>query len=380
MNKEQQELRNDLLDEMDDLLALAKKEKRHFKGAETKRIEAIKSEIAEIDRNAQLEQNKEDRMVITKGDKVHMNEKELREMHEKEERLFVDAIREGRAVGLGVTGNGSIIPTSVADKVWNKIVQISPIVKLATHYAVKEQLQLPTHDFSTSYTVAFATEFSALTPNATAFTSVTLKNQIIGVLTKVGKSLVNMSGVDILSIVINELAMALALFIEKEILQNSNAKFTETLKAVSQSMTTKTTLVIGVEEVVQLMNLVPAQAMSNGSFIMHQTTFSYLMQQKDSQGRLLFNLDSALISGFGNIPTLMGKPVFFSDNADPIGVGKAQMYFGDFSSLVIKDGQNMTFQVANELYMAEYAVGIAGFLEMDVAIPNKQQIAVMMGK
>lgn len=39
-----------------------------------------------------------------------------------------------------------------------------------------------------------------------------------------------MAGVDILSIVINELAQALALFIEKEILQNTNAKFTETLK------------------------------------------------------------------------------------------------------------------------------------------------------
>lgn len=58
-------------------------------------------------------------------------------------------------------------------------------------------------------------------------------------------------------------------------------------------MTTKTTSVIGVEEVVQLMNLVPAQAMSNGCFIGHQSTYSYLMQQKDSQGRLLFNTDSA---------------------------------------------------------------------------------------
>lgn len=40
----------------------------------------------------------------------------------------------------------------------------------------------------------------------------------------------------------------------------------------------------------------------------------------------------------------------------------------------------MTFEVATELYLPEYAIGIAGFIEVDCALPNKQQIAVMIGK
>lgn len=136
---------------------------------------------------------------------------------------------------------------------------------------------------------------------------------------------------------------------------------------------------IAPKEILKLMALVPAVAQANACFIGHQNTYTYLMSLKDSQGRFLFNTDSGLVDGIP-APLLMGKPFYFSDNADQMGTGKRQLYFGDFSSLVIKDGQNMTFQVANELYMAEYAIGVAGFLEMDVVLPNKQQIAVMIGK
>ncbi|MED3562553.1 phage major capsid protein [Bacillus xiapuensis] len=194
--KARRELRFDLIDELDNILANAKQEKRNFTNKENRCIDEVKGLIAEIDQETLKEERGGMEMTTIRNFDIEKQQEEIT----KEERAFIDAIKGGefRAVGLGVSSNGEIIPTSVANQVWNKIVQISPTVKMATHYGVKEQLQLPIHDFSTSYTVAFATEFSALAPNATVFSSVTLKNQIIGVLTKLGKSLVNMSGVDIL--------------------------------------------------------------------------------------------------------------------------------------------------------------------------------------
>lgn len=367
---------------MDETLELAKSEKRNFNSKELRTIEEAKSRVSEIDRELQLNEEGEQRNMEIKKPLELRSEKQIREDNEKEERLFVQALKEGRATGLAASANGVVIPTSIANRVWEKIMNISPLLKMATRYNVNGNLVLPYHDFSTAYTVGFVTELTAITANATNFSGITLSNKIVAALTLISKSLVNQADIDIVPFVVSELAMAIALFLEKEIIQNPNAKFTNTLKTtVVNTFTTATTLVIDPAEVVKLINMVPAPAQANAAFIMAQSTYSYLMQLKDNTGHLLFNYESGIAGGFANpVPMLLGKPVYFSDSCDAIAVGGRQMYFGDFSNLVIKQGQQMTMQVLQERFADQYAIGVIGSTELDCGIPIPATIACMIGK
>ncbi|PGZ88988.1 phage major capsid protein [Bacillus sp. AFS029533] len=374
MNKAQQELRNELLDEMDDLLALAKKEKRHFKVSETNRIEAIKSQIAEIERESQLNQmQKEDRMVITKGDKVHMNEKEQRKLQESEERAFIDFIK-GDVRALNAGSNGSIIPVSVASRVIDKVINISPLLSKVELYKVKEDLQLPIYDF-TQHTTAYQTEFTDMVESAGTFSAVTLKSLIIGSLTKIGRSLINRTdNFDVLGYVINALAKSISLFLENELIKGTGGagKIQGSLATgVTQQVAGATTLVITYPELVAMQTKIPAHYDPNCAWLMNPATLGYIKSMVDSQGRPLNLFENGL---------LLDKPVMISDAVDVNGVGKKALYYGDFSCMKVKMTQDVQIQVLQELYAKQYAVGIAGYVEIDGSVAEPQGLAVYVGK
>ncbi len=219
-----------------------------------------------------------------------------------------------------------------------------------------------------------------MTSSAGAFTSITLRSQIIGTLTKIGKSLINRSDLDVLSIIINELGMALALFIEKEIINNTNAKFQSTLATgVTQSVTGATTQIIDASELVKVKNKVPAVYQPKSAWVMHPDTLTYIQSMKDTTGRYLYNgVDAGLQAGqeFG----LLGKPVYLSDQMPVLGSGNRCLYYGDFSGIAIKYSNQLEIDVMKEAFLVEYAVGVAGFVEMDVAIAEPQKLSVYVGK
>ena len=94
---------------------------------------------------------------------------------------------------------------------------------------------------------------------------------------------------------------------------------------------------------------------------------------KDDVGRYLLNDDVS--AAFGK--TLLGKPVYVSDNMDNIASGNSVIYYGDMSGLATKFSEEMNIQVLRELYAAQHAVGVVGWLEFDAKIQDQQKIAVL---
>jgi HK97 family phage major capsid protein len=116
------EKRNDLIEEMEGLVAVAKTEVRALVTEEVARVAEIRTEIANIDATLKLEEetrSMEKPVVVTK------TEVEIRaEQVAKEERAFVDFIKGNQSAetraALSVGGQGVVIPKSIASQIIEK--------------------------------------------------------------------------------------------------------------------------------------------------------------------------------------------------------------------------------------------------------------------
>jgi HK97 family phage major capsid protein len=375
--------REQYISQMNEILTNVKKEQRSFTDEENKSFENLEKQIDAVDK--ELEKHGTDLEDLMK----RMEERELKyeaikkpEKHQKkqdnkvEERNFVEFIRTGQTRDLASANNGSVIPTTIAAKIVDRVFEISPLIQEAMIYNVGENLNLPVYDYS-SHVTAFLTEFEEIVTSQGTFASVPLKNHIIGTMAKVGKSLLNRTDLDVLPFIIDACAKSVARFLENEIILNTNARFASTLaNGVTQSMTTAATGAIAPEEVVEMKNSIPSSMLPNAKWLMHKDTLTYLQSLKDADGNFIFG--NSLAENNGN--QLLGYDVMLSDAMPRIGVGARQIYFGDFNEgLAIKIGAQSA-DVYRELFASQYAVGVGHFMECDVSASHStQSITVMVG-
>lgn len=377
--KELLEKRNDMLDKLDAILAKAKEEKRAFDEAELKEVASMKEEIRKIDESIKLEEE------VRAFSKVEIKKPEQRSAEEiraeevsKEERAFLDYI-EGRATG-GLTTSGQsgvTIPLSVANKIVDKVVNMSNILSKVTTWNVSGDLSIPSYDF-TAHVTGYVTEMTAISATNGAFTNITLKNNIIGTLSLLSRSMINRSDVDVLSYVVEAIAKNVAYFIEGELLAGAGgAGKLNGLAQISagQIQTALTTGVIDSAELVKLKLKLPQIYQNTCEFIMNPSTLAYIQGLKASTGQFLMGTD---LSQDGRYQ-LLGRPVNVSDKMPAMGAGNLEIFLGDFSGLHVKMTKAVSMDVLREKYADQYAYGITAFLECDSAIVEPQKIVAFKG-
>lgn len=373
------EKRNALLDEMDSILKPAKEEVRALNDEENGRFEAIKVEIAAIDKTMKADEESRsfDKTKIIKG----QTEEEKRALEvEKEERAFVDYIREGRATGgLAVAGqNGITIPLSISQKIVDKVVNMSNLISKVTVINATGDLSVPVTDF-TQITAGYITEFATITNSNGAFSNIVLKNNVIGALSLIGRSMINRADFDVLGYVVNQVAKALQYFIEGELIKGTGGagKLNGLAQiAGGQTQLGNTTLVIDTAELVNLQLKLPQVYQGTAEWLMHPSTLAYIQGLKSTTGQFLMG---NTLSEDGKY-MLLGRPVNLSDLMPVIGVNALQIFFGDYSGLWVKMTKNVEMDVLREKYADVYAYGIIAALECDSAIIEPQKIVAYKGK
>lgn len=368
--KELDEQRADLESEIKTLTESIKEEQRAFSEEEQSKFDKLVKELRAVESTINA-------IEITR--KMQNTQKTpSREPEERavaEERAFANYIRgivEERAdVNMTTGDNGAVIPTSIANKIIKKVVDICPIYSKATRYNVGGTLQIPYYDESTqAITMAYATEFVDLESKSGKFTNIELKGFLAGALTKVSKSLINNSQFDIVPFVINAMAETISIWIERELLKGTADKIAG-LSGVTQSITAASATAITADEVIKLKDKVKDAFQGGAMFIMSSATRTALRLLKDANGKYLLNDD--ITSPFGT--TLLGKPVYVSDNMDEMEAGKNAIYYGDFSGLAVKVSENVSVEVLREKYATQHAVGVVAWLEMDAKVENTQKLA-----
>ena len=364
------EKRNALLDEMQAIADKAIAETRAFTEQESADYDAKKKEAEELEKTISRcqEQRSKTESVPTKS--------ETKE--ESEKRAFEQYLRTGNIetrveTMMNVSDNGAVIPASIANKIIEKVVEICPIYNLADRYNVGGTLSIPYYDESTqAIEVAYATEFTDLESKSGKFISIELKGYLAGALSKISKSLINNSAFDIVGYVVNKVAQAFAKWIEKELLIGSSEKITG-LSNATQVVTAAAATAITADELIDLQESVPDAYQAGAIWIMSKSTRTAIRKLKDNDGNYILNKDATAQWGY----TLLGKPVYVSDNMPAMKSNSKAIYYGDMSGLAVKVSENVSIEILREKFATQHAIGVVGWMEIDSKIENQQKIAVL---
>ena len=305
----------------------------------------------------------------------------------EEEKAFENYVRgfvtRDTETDLTKSDNGAVIPATIANKIIKKVYDICPILERSSKYNVKGTLTIPYYSEESPadhITVSYADEFSALTSHVGKFTStISLTGFLAGALVKVSRSLINNSQFNIVDHVIDLMADHIARFIEKELLIGTPASGADPAKVLGMStltnaVTAASTSAITADEIVKLHDKVKDRYQSDAIWIMSPATRTALRLLKDEMGRYLLQDD--ISSPFGT--TLLGKPVYVSDNMPEIAASAAVVYYGDFKGLATKFSENINIQVLRERFADEHADGVIGWFEFDSKVEDQQKLAKLV--
>lgn len=385
--KAQIEKQNDLITRAESLVNTAESEKRELTEDEAAELAEIRDDIQRIKKYLDIVDDIDDARptkvvdaekteahdVIDGEDKRACGDKE-RELHET--RAFENYVR-GKIVHeregeLAPANNGAIIPETIAKKIIAKVYDICPILERSEKYNAKGKLEIPYYDESeTSITVAFASEFEDLASSTGNFTTIELSYYLAGALTKISKSLINNTDIDIVGFIVNRMAYSIARFLEKNLLGFGGGSVTG-LSTATNATTAASTSAITADEIITFQGTVKDVFQDKSIWIMSPKTRDALRLLKDDVGRYLLNDD--ISSPFGKV--LLGKPVYVTDNMPDIAANTAVIYYGDMTGLATKFSEEMHIEVLRELYAAQHAVGVVGWVEFDAKIQDQQKVAV----
>lgn len=398
--KELIEKKNDLITRAESIVNTAKSEKRELTEAEATELTELRDNVKKITRDLGLmddvdkiglekvkeEKEKEGEAEMKKVEANNERSIEIRERNEFENyiRGFTVHERDGdppTPVNLGKDSydpthpaggaGGKLIPTTIVQYIIRKVYDICPILERSQKFNVRGKLDIPKYPAdNNNITVAYQEEFSPLVSSSGSFNTVTLDGFLAGCLTKVSRSLINNLQFDIVGFVVREMAYAITRWIEGELLNGTSGKITG-LSDLTNGITAAAQNAITADEVVKLHDKIKDQFQRNAIWIMSPATRTALRLLKSSTGYYLLNDD--ISSPFGT--SLLGKPVYVSDNMHEIAAGNTAIYYGDMMGLATKFNENMNIEVLRERYADEHAYGVIGWLEFDAKVIDEQQIA-----
>lgn len=374
--KKLMEQRNEKFQRLSELTATVADEGRAFTEEERAEFDKLEQEVQNLNSTiAAVKKTEEDGADM--GAPKEGGEKD----EAAEERAFENYIRgvvEMRAdVTMAQSDNGAVIPTSVANKIIEQIVELSPIVKLATRYKVRGNLVLPKYDKdSQTITVAYAEEFTELTSTAGKFTSIELKGYLAGALTKVSKSLANKTGFNLVSYVVRKMAEAIAEWLEGQLLYGTSGKIAGLDAGITKIVTAASATAVTADELIDLQEEIPDKLQKGAIWIMSRKTRKAIRKLKDGDGNYLLNRDFNAKWGY----TLLGRDVYVSENMKEMAAGNTAIFYGDMSGLALKIGEDTNIQVLREKYATQHAIGVVGWLEADAKVENEQKVAKLKMK
>lgn len=363
--KKLKECRNDYLAEIETILEKAQEEDRVLTAEEVARLQELKELVEDMNKQMAVaeesraltivEENKEE-----KGDKDNMENRAL-EVREMEINAFAEAVKNADTRGLATGTNGGVIPTAVADMIITAIKEKSPVLEMAKIYNEVGQLKIVKAE---KVVADYIDENTDLSEGNMSMTTITLNNFTIGSLIVVSKSLINMSNIDIVKYVVEQIADALAVKIERELLVGTESKI---------AGCAGTTNVVTLPNAYELADLMKTQAKAIGTkaeecaWIMSREMFEDMVGRTDKIGRPFMVTGMTAEGKVSNL--LLGARVFVSDQME-----EKVLFYGDFKGLAVKISQAVEVQTLTERFATKNAIGVVGFVGLDAKVERDEFI------
>ncbi|MCM1008991.1 MAG: phage major capsid protein [Ruminococcus flavefaciens] len=374
------EKREALKAQLQAMLDKAKNEERAFTEEEMADFDKIEAEIKSVDATIKAEER-------AKGfADFHVPMAESSESKKEiEERAFKEYIlgktTEMRAgeQNVDMDNNGAVIPETIANRIIDAVSDLCPILTGADVYHVKGTLKIPkwtkangSHDIA----VGYSTEFKTITADSGKFDSVDLGGFLAGALTLVGRSVENNSQINIVDFVIRKMSEKIAEFMEGEFLNGNGTNGAQGALNCTNTVTTAKAADISLEDLVKLQSAVKQAFQKNACWTMSNSTFTLIKLLKDTNGRPLIEPDASKAFPY----TLLGKPVYLSDNMPEAAAGAKTVLYGDYSGLSVNFRENISIQILREKYADMHVLGVISWFEFDSRITDEQKLAVLVQK
>lgn len=383
------EKKNDLVTRAEAILNDAETNKRELTDDEAQELAEIRDDVRKIKEALKIHDELKDEKKELKEEAAEdaaeaqaMKEADCKE--EADKRAFEAYVRgvvlnERTDYNLTKAANGAVIPVTIAKKIIAMVYNICPILEKSSKYNVKGKLVIPYYDeTSHAITVNYASEFEELAGSVGSFGKVELDGFLAGTLTLISRSLINNADFNLTDFIVERMAYAIKRFIEDQLLNGyvgtGAAAGVTGLSTLNHKITAAATTAITADEVVRLHDAIKDDFQANAIWIMSPATRTALRTLKSTTGYYLLNDDVS--SPFGN--TLLGKPVYVSDNMPDMAAGKTAIYYGDMRGLATKFSEDMTIEVLREKYATQHAIGVVGWLEFDSKVEDEQKIAKLV--
>lgn len=372
------EKRAELKAAMEALVGKADTENRAMSEEETAQFDAAEAEIRAIDETLDRAQRARNVMTVESPSTVE-------ERAAAEEKAFADyvlgKVSELRAgeQNMSMGNNGAIIPTSIANRIIKAVRDRCPILAGATIYNVKGTLKVPvwgkantTHDIA----VGYQTEFTDITADSGAFTSIDLGGYLAGALVLIGRSVENNGAFNVVDFIVAQMAEEIATWIEGQLLAGTGSSAAQGALNTTTVVTAASSTAVTADELIELQASVKQAYQQRACWTMHPTTFTALRKLKDNNGRYLLQDDIT-----GEFPyRLLGKPVYLSDNMPEMAASAKAILYGDYSGLSVNFRENISIEVLREKYATQHAIGVVAWFEFDSKVTDSQKLAVLTMK
>lgn len=402
MRKQLQEKKNDLITRAEEIVNTAEAETRELTDDEAQELAEIRDDVRKIKERLGLLDDISDLDREKKGAKAN----ECRDEEEKEgegeddgadekakeeaETRAFEAYVRGLAMNerddntpLSKGQNGEIIPVTIAKRIIRKLYEISPILDKSTKYNIRGTLAIPYYeeDGTNFINVAFqGPEFTKISANSGKFTSKTLTGYTVGALTLISRTLINNVDFPIVDYVVEQMAYSYKRFFEGVLINGSGAITGQTgtvegLTGVTQAITAASATAITSNELIELQDSIIDVYQNNAVWLMSRKTRTAIRELKDNMGRYLLQDDISLPFG----KSLLGHPIFVSDNMPEMEAGKPAVYYGDLAGLATKLTKDMEIQILREKYADQHADGIIGWADgFDAKVQNAQMLSKLV--
>lgn len=369
------EEKRSLLKVMTDIRDVLDVEKRAMTEEEAKKFGEAKARIEAI--NAELDADNEIRALYrADGEAAGGKSPTEAELERRSFEMFIrnNMTEEARA-NLTKSANGYEIPTSVSTEIIAVAKEMSPLLEKCNFVQTKGTLVFPVYGESEDdkINVAYSNEFTALTANSGALTTVEISGFLAGALCKVSRSLVDNTDIDIVGFVVKEMGKAIAFFIEREAINGTDGKCTGIIGAAKNIVPAAGADKITADELIDLQLSVKSIYQKDAYWTVSPKALALIRKLKDNENRYL--LVQSLEEGFPWM--LLGKPVHVTENMPAPGTGKVSVVYGDMSGVTVKTTKGIEVQVLNEKFADEHAVGVVGWVEVDSNITNHDKVAAL---
>lgn len=375
------EKRAELKAAMEALVGKADTENRAMSKEEAAQFDAAEAEIRAIDQTLDRAQRARNVMNV----ETPNSPDSVEERAAAEEKAFADyvlgRVAELRAGEQNMTigNNGAIIPTSIANRIIKAVKDRCPILAGATLYNVKGTIKVPvwgkansTHDIA----VGYQTEFTEITADSGAFTSVDLGGYLAGALVLIGRSVENNGAFNVVEFIVNQMAEEIATWLEGQLLNGTGTNAAQGALHTATTVTAASATAITADELIELQAKIKQAYQQKACWTVHPDTFTALRKLKDNNGRYLLQDDIT-----GEFPyRLLGKPVYLSDNMPEMAASAKAILYGDYSGLSVNFRENISIEVLREKYATQHAIGVVSWFEFDSKVTDAQKLAVLTMK